>query len=55
MVLSSEAKIPEIKKPKEILVEIHAASVNPIDVLMRGNGYMCFKVTYHYIIPRIVI
>ncbi|XP_052811847.1 reticulon-4-interacting protein 1 homolog, mitochondrial-like [Mya arenaria] len=38
LVLSTEARVPEIKKPKEILIEIHAASVNPIDVVMRG-GY----------------
>jgi len=37
MVMSTEARIPEIRKPKEILVEVHAASVNPIDVRMRGK------------------
>ncbi|XP_060571194.1 reticulon-4-interacting protein 1 homolog, mitochondrial-like [Ruditapes philippinarum] len=38
LVLSETAKIPEIKNPKDILIEIHAASVNPIDVRMR-EGY----------------
>jgi len=37
LVFTEEAKIPEIRKPKEILVKIHAASVNPIDVVMRGE------------------
>lgn len=38
LTLSTSAKIPEIKNPKDILIEIHAASVNPIDVNMR-DGY----------------
>ncbi|XP_045196700.2 reticulon-4-interacting protein 1 homolog, mitochondrial-like [Mercenaria mercenaria] len=38
LTLSSSAKIPEIKNPKDLLIEIHAASVNPIDVRMR-DGY----------------
>jgi NADPH:quinone reductase-like Zn-dependent oxidoreductase len=37
LVLSETAKIPEIKNPKDILIEIHAAGVNPIDVRMRGK------------------
>ncbi|KAH3736424.1 reticulon-4-interacting protein 1 homolog, mitochondrial-like [Dreissena polymorpha] len=38
LTLSEEAKIPEITSPKDLLIEIQAASVNPIDVVMRG-GY----------------
>lgn len=36
--LSATARIPSIQSPKDILVEVHAASVNPIDVNMR-DGY----------------
>ena len=35
--LSTSARIPNIQSPKDILVEVHAASVNPIDVMMRGK------------------
>lgn len=38
LTLSVSSKIPEIKHPKDLLVEVHASSVNPIDVKMRG-GY----------------
>lgn len=38
LTLSNTAKIPEIWNPNDILVEVHAASVNPIDVNMR-DGY----------------
>ncbi|XP_046365433.2 reticulon-4-interacting protein 1 homolog, mitochondrial-like [Haliotis rufescens] len=36
--LSHTAKVPTIHSPDELLIEVHAASVNPIDVRMRG-GY----------------
>lgn len=36
--LSTSCRIPNIQNPKDILVEIHSASVNPIDVNMR-EGY----------------
>ncbi|XP_046585520.1 LOW QUALITY PROTEIN: reticulon-4-interacting protein 1 homolog, mitochondrial-like [Haliotis rubra] len=36
--LSRTAKVPTIHSPEELLIEVHAASVNPIDVHMRG-GY----------------
>ena len=36
--LSTSTRIPNIQSPKDILVEVHAASVNPIDVMMRGKG-----------------
>ena len=35
--LSTSARIPNIQSPKDILVEVQAASVNPIDVMMRGK------------------
>ncbi len=34
----SEIPVPEITDPHQILVEIHAAGVNPIDTKLRGNG-----------------
>ncbi|XP_064627725.1 reticulon-4-interacting protein 1 homolog, mitochondrial-like [Lineus longissimus] len=36
--LSETSKIPVIRDPYEVLVEVHAASMNPVDVAMRG-GY----------------
>ncbi|XP_060079949.1 reticulon-4-interacting protein 1 homolog, mitochondrial-like [Ylistrum balloti] len=39
LTFSSTARVPRIHSPNEVLVEIHAASVNPIDVLMtKGYG-----------------
>ena len=37
LVLTDRAKIPVISSPTDILVKIHASSVNPIDVKMLGN------------------
>ncbi|KAL5010232.1 hypothetical protein ScPMuIL_012537 [Solemya velum] len=36
--LSTTARLPIIHGPNDVLVEVHAASVNPVDVKMRG-GY----------------
>ncbi|KAK6187501.1 hypothetical protein SNE40_005510 [Patella caerulea] len=38
LTLSATNRIPMIKNPNDILVEVHAASVNPIDIRMR-DGY----------------
>lgn len=38
LTLTRNARIPTVKSPTDILVEVHAASVNPIDVLMT-QGY----------------
>lgn len=35
---SDNIKIPIIKNPSDVLVEVHAASINPIDVLMMGKN-----------------
>ncbi|KAK3597300.1 hypothetical protein CHS0354_010931 [Potamilus streckersoni] len=35
---TTTARVPNILKPTDLLIEIHAASVNPIDTMMRG-GY----------------
>lgn len=34
---SDNIKIPSITSPNEVCVEVHTASVNPIDVAMMGN------------------
>lgn len=34
---SENIKIPSIQSPTEVLVEVHASSVNPIDVKMMGE------------------
>ncbi|ESO92256.1 hypothetical protein LOTGIDRAFT_162911 [Lottia gigantea] len=45
LTLSTSSRIPAIKHPKDILVEVHAASVNPIDIRMRGGyGHSLFNI-----------
>ena len=34
--LTNTARIPPILNPQDVLIKVHAASVNPIDVAMRG-------------------
>ena len=34
--LCDDVKIPTIRRPDEVLVRVHAASVNPVDVAMVG-------------------
>lgn len=36
---SNNIKIPTITSPNEVCVEVHTASVNPIDVAMMGREY----------------
>jgi NADPH:quinone reductase-like Zn-dependent oxidoreductase len=38
LTLSNTISVPIIQRPHEVLVEVHAASVNPVDVMMLG-GY----------------
>lgn len=43
--LNTEATIPEISKPDELLIKIHATSVNPIDYYMvDGYGSKLFQI-----------
>lgn len=43
--LNSEAAIPEITKPDEMLIKIHATSINPIDCFMvRGYGSKAIQI-----------
>lgn len=37
LTLSDSVTIPKIKDPKGILINVHAASINPIDCRMRGK------------------
>lgn len=42
-----ELPVPEIKNPKDIVVKVHAASINPIDVkLANGIAKMLRKETF---------
>lgn len=36
----TSARIPIIREPSEVLIKVEAASVNPIDVAMRGDEYV---------------
>lgn len=40
---SDNIKIPSITSPNEVCVEVHTASVNPIDVAMMGNFFFSFS------------
>jgi len=43
--LNTEAPIPEITKPDELLIKIHATSINPIDCYMvKGYGSKAFHI-----------
>lgn len=43
--LNTEATIPEITKPDEVLIKIHATSINPIDCFMvRGYGSKAIQI-----------
>lgn len=37
---SNNIKIPSISSPNEVCVEVHTASVNPIDVAMMGKNLL---------------
>lgn len=37
LMLSTNSRVPTIHRPWDVLVEVHAASVNPVDIKMRGN------------------
>lgn len=40
LTLSKTMRIPSIDDPGDVLVEVHASSVNPIDVMMKGKGFL---------------
>ena len=35
--LSHTVKVPPLLGPKDVLVEVHATSVNPVDIMMLGK------------------
>ena len=37
LTLSTTRQLPVIDRPSDVLVKVHAASVNPIDILIMGN------------------
>ena len=37
LTLSHSVRVPALKNPWDVLVEVHAASINPIDVLLIGK------------------
>jgi len=39
--LSSTVPMPVVCRPHDVLVRVHAASVNPVDVLMAGKWLAC--------------
>ena len=39
LILSNLVRIPKVQDPTDILVQVHAASINPIDCEMRGNEF----------------
>ena len=41
--LAHDVEVPVVKKPDDVLVEVHAASVSPVDVKNMGQ-YVCFSV-----------
>lgn len=34
---SEEAALPVVKSPCEVMIQVHAASLNPLDLAMRGE------------------
>lgn len=43
--LNTEAKVPEITKPDELLIKVHATAINPIDCFMvRGYGSKAIQI-----------
>ena len=40
LTLSKTMRIPSIVDPGDVLIEVHASSVNPIDVMMKGKGFL---------------
>lgn len=40
--LSSSVHMPVIRRPHDVLIRVHAASVNPVDVMMVGQWTSCF-------------
>lgn len=36
---SEEIPVPNVRSPSDVLIKVHAASLNPIDVSMRGKSW----------------
>ena len=55
--LSKTARIPQIKGPNDILIQVCASSINPIDLAMMGKRQICLWgfVFYLWFICRVVV
>jgi NADPH:quinone reductase-like Zn-dependent oxidoreductase len=40
--LSKTARIPQIKGPNDVLIQVYASSINPIDLSMMGKRKLSF-------------
>jgi NADPH:quinone reductase-like Zn-dependent oxidoreductase len=47
----SELSMPEIQDPKDVLIKVHAASVNPVDV-KKADGIVKFLQKDTYVHPN---
>lgn len=46
----SELAKPELSDPKDVIIKVHAASINPIDV-KKADGMLKLAVKDSYVIP----
>lgn len=55
--LSKTARIPQIKGPNDVLIQVSASSINPIDLLMMGERKinLCGFVFYSWFLSRVVV
>ena len=50
--LSSSVKLPKLLGPKDVLIAVHASSVNPVDIQMLGKPH---PNSYLLIMPMVVL
>jgi hypothetical protein len=55
--LSKTARIPQIKGPNDVLIQVSASSINPIDLAMMGKRKisLCRIVFYKWFLYRVVV